>query len=175
MATKSAALELTATLPGLATTSTRLTRLSASLADWTPFWNYYFSPLFYERETAIFAAGAWKPLSAKYGAWKAQHVGGSLLVSSGALKTSLTRPFAAGGVYQPSATGLAIGSSVPYALYHFSGTGPRPAGSQNRLPKRRELFIPWQFLAATAPVLKQWIRANAAPDPAPGLEIAGDA
>jgi len=174
---RAAALELTASLPGLATTSTRLTRLNASIADWTPFWNFYFSPLFYQHETEIFASGGggkWKPLSAASAKWKLRHFPGrGLLVATGALKTSLTRPFAAGAIYKASAQGLLIGSSVPYARAHFTGTPPRPMTSKNRLPKRREIWVPWQFLAGTAPVLKKWIRDQAAKDPAPGIEIAG--
>lgn len=165
------ALELVASLPGLASTSTRLNRLSAQVADWTPFWNQYFSPLFYQREAEIFGAAQWKPLSATYAAWKARHVPGrGILVSSGALKTSLTRPFAAGAIYRPLAQGLVIGSSLPYARAHFTGTGPQRLGPRS-LPARREIQVPWQFLAATAPVLKQWIRNQAAVDPAPGLEV----
>ncbi len=173
---RSAALELTASLPGLATTSTRLTRLSVSVADWTPFWNQYFSPLFYEHEAAIFTSAPWKPLSPASEKWKLRHFPGrGLLVATGALQTSLTRPFAAGAIYQASAQGLLIGSSVPYARAHFTGAPPRGKSPKSRLPKRREIWIPWQFLAGTAPILKKWIRDNAAQDPAPGLEVAGDA
>lgn len=170
-----AALELVATLPGLATTSTRLTRLSVTVADWTPFWNQYFSPLFYQREEELFASGGgsapWAALSPTYSKWKARHFPGrGILMASGALKTSLTRPFAAGAVYRPSAQGLLIGSSLPYARAHFTGTGPQSRGPK-KLPKRREMRIPWQFLSATAPVLKKWIRDNAVKEPIPGLEV----
>lgn len=177
MARRGPAFELTATLPGLATTSTRLTGLKAQIADWTPFWNFYFSPLFYQREEEIFASGGgakpWAALSPAYSTWKTKHFPGrGILMASGALKTSLTRPFSAGSVYRPSAQALAIGSSLPYARAHFTGTGPQSRGPKN-LPKRRELRIPWQFLAATAPVLKKWIRDNAAKDPIPGIDVAG--
>jgi hypothetical protein len=171
---RAAALELTASLPGLATTSTRLTRLKVSIADWTPFWHQYFSPLFYQHEAELFASsggGKWKPLSARYATWKVRHFPGrGMLVATGALKTSLTRPFAAGAVYRASAQGLLIGSSLPYARAHFTGTPPDSRGPRS-LPKRREVWIPWQFLAGTAPVLKKWIRDNAAKEPIPGLEV----
>jgi phage gpG-like protein len=175
---RAAALELNANLPGLATTTTRLTRLSASVADWTPFWNFYFSPLFYKREQEIFASSGggggtktWAALSPMYAKWKARHVpGGGILIASGDLKASLTRPFSAGSVYQASAQSLMIGSSLPYARAHFTGTGPQSKGPKS-LPKRREMRIPWQFLAATSPILKKWIRDNATKDPIPGIDV----
>jgi phage gpG-like protein len=177
---RGASLDLIATLPGLATVSTGLTRLSVSIADWTPFWVESFAPFFYRNETEMFASGgtgrsSWASLSPQYAKWKVKRgLSGSILVQTGALKASLTSG-GPGSIFQPSATALAIGSGLPYAHAHFTGT-PKGSRGPKSLPKRREIQIPWQFLAATAPYLKKWIRDQAAKEALPGLEIpAGDA
>src|SRR3977135_2871325 len=106
---RGASLDLVATLPGLATVSTGLTRLTVSLADWTPFWVESFAPFFYRAETELFAGGgsgkSWAPLSPQYAKWKRQHGrGGGILIASGALKASLTHMGGPNSIFQPSAT-----------------------------------------------------------------------
>lgn len=175
MARRGGGLDLVATLPGLATVSTGLSRLSARVADWTPFWSEQFAPFFYRSELDMFVleggSKSWTVLSPKYAKWKVQHFPGrGLLVATGALKTSLTVMGGPGSIFRPSATGLTIGSALPYARAHFTGTGPQSRGPKN-LPKRSEIRIPWQFLAATAPYLKKWIKDQAAKEALPGLEV----
>jgi phage gpG-like protein len=72
------------------------------------------------------ASGGWQPLSTKYAEWKAaRRPGAPLLVFDGALKASLTG--GSGFVYVADKMFVTMGSSVPYAIFHQTGTSRMPA------------------------------------------------
>jgi len=72
----------------------------------------------------------WRKLSTPYAAYKARvRPGRKILVFDGNLKSSLTQKGASGAIYQKSKLSLTMGSSIPYALYHQTGT-------RRGLPKR---------------------------------------
>ncbi|MCX7844361.1 MAG: phage virion morphogenesis protein [Candidatus Bipolaricaulota bacterium] len=94
---------------------------------------------FHEVETRQFATEGglgrpWPPLSPAYAAWKAKHYPGApILVRTGRLRASLvgsTRDTVE--VMEPHM--LRIGTRVPYALYHQTGT--------SRMPPRPPIVIP---------------------------------
>ena len=79
--------------------------------------------------------GRWKRLSPKYKAWKDKNFPGrKILERTGRLKTSLIGGRGEGFVYRPSKLGLTIGSNVPYAGYHQTGTS-------RGLPKRKPIDL----------------------------------
>ena len=66
------------------------------------------------------ASGGWKPLSTKYGVWKAAHFpGAKILHRTGALEKSLTaRPF---GIERVTTQLIEMGTAIDYAQYHQKG------------------------------------------------------
>lgn len=110
----------------------------------------------FSSEGAAGASGKWKPLSSPYKERKARQYGAvPILTASGRLYRSLT---SSGGdaVVEKRPLELVLGSRVPYARHHQSGTG--------RMPKREPISItPEQEKRLMKPVqdhLKQ-IVANA--------------
>ena len=69
----------------------------------------------------------WPPLAPSTLRRRPGKAGGPILQSTGALLRSLTAPGAAGHVEQLEAQSLAIGTSLPYALFHQTGTRRMPA------------------------------------------------
>ncbi|HMV50855.1 MAG TPA: phage virion morphogenesis protein, partial [Blastocatellia bacterium] len=106
-----------------------LDRLELSLKDFRPLFNEA-SRLIYEFEKEAFASegassrvGKWKPLTANYARWKEKKAPGKpILEFSGALKRSLTRPNARGSVRRITEEELIVGTQIPYAVFHQTGT-----------------------------------------------------
>jgi len=176
---RTTSLDLVATLPGLPTLSTGLNRLRSNIADWSPFWTNYFAPSWWRMERDLFineggsSSASWTPLTPHYAAYKTRKFGGrGILVASGALKASFTG--GAGSVLRPSPTGLVIGSSLPYARAHQTGTGPQSQGPKS-LPKRRVLRLPRVFLTVVAGSLRTFVRSELKKDASelPGLVVLG--
>ena len=72
-------------------------------------------------------SGGWKALSPDYAAWKAVHYpGAKILERDGWLRDSLTVKDAPFGVREITPTQAVLGSSLPYAMYHQTGTGSLP-------------------------------------------------
>jgi len=117
-----------------------LARFTDGISDWRPIWPV-FADTFYAYIRSQFSSegeeglGAkWAKLSDSYAAWKAKHFPGKpILQRTGALIASLTGASAPGAVYQPQPHSLTIGSTIPYALYHQTGTG--------RMPQRKEIVF----------------------------------
>jgi phage gpG-like protein len=104
--------------------------MSGAVNDWRPYWPDI-AAVFYISESARFSSGgfgAWPPLSAGYASWKAKHYPGQpILVRSGALRESLTSRSGAGAIYEESPLELNLGTNIPYAQYHQTGTSRMPA------------------------------------------------
>lgn len=70
-------------------------------------------------------SGGWASLSPEYEAWKSRHYSGStILVRTGALRSSLAGK--AGSITRINKWSAELGTSVPYAGYHQSGTSKMP-------------------------------------------------
>lgn len=101
--------------------------------DLRPVWQYIAED-FHQLEAQQFATEGglgrpWPPLSPAYAAWKAKHFPGApILVRTGRLRASLTgKTGDTVEVLEPQI--LRIGTRVPYAIFHQTGTvkmPPRP-------------------------------------------------
>jgi phage gpG-like protein len=104
--------------------------MSGAVNDWRPYWPDI-AAVFYISESARFSSGGfgtWPPLSSGYAAFKAKHYPGQpILVRTGLLRESLTSRTGAGAIYEESALELTLGTNVPYAKYHQTGTSKMPA------------------------------------------------
>ncbi|MBT4498064.1 MAG: hypothetical protein HOC74_10105 [Gemmatimonadetes bacterium] len=84
-------------------------------------------------------SGGWKALSPAYAAWKNAHFPGKpILQRQGDLIGSLTNKSNKRFIYRPSKLGLAIGTRVPYARYHQTGTPDMPARPPIQLTKAQQ-------------------------------------
>ncbi len=101
--------------------------------DLRPVWNFIVSDFFALEGQQFATEGGlgrpWPPLSPVYAAWKAKHFPGQpILVRTGRLRASLTgRNADTVEVQEPQL--LRIGTRVPYARFHQTGTSrmpPRP-------------------------------------------------
>lgn len=87
----------------------------------------------FETEGAGGPSGPWKGLSPRYGAWKARHFPGRKILfgpdrrghEGGALMRSLTTD-GAGSVVEYGPNRVFIGSTLPYAEFHQTGTATMP-------------------------------------------------
>ncbi len=112
---------------GYERTLARLGIAAQQFADATPAWNDIADDFAQMQQKRFDAEGpGWAALSPEYAKWKARHFGGKpILQRSGALMASLT---SRGSVVQNmSPAALTLGSVVPYAKYHQSGTSRMPA------------------------------------------------
>ena len=81
-----------------------------------------------------FGSGGWEELSPVYAAWKSVHFPGRpILQRTRRLHKSLTSPSHADHVYDPGRKGLTLGTRVPYAGYHQTGT--------RRMPQRKPIEL----------------------------------
>lgn len=73
-------------------------------------------------------AGGWAALSGNYAKQKAKEFPGrKILQATGALMESLTTKDAQYGIYEEADAALTLGSALPYAQFHQSGTSYMPA------------------------------------------------
>ncbi|MHB0874567.1 MAG: phage virion morphogenesis protein [Anaerolineae bacterium] len=73
-------------------------------------------------------SGGWKVLSTAYAAWKERYYPGArILERDGWLRASLTQKNAPYGIREISATKLELGTTVPYGMWHQTGTDEMPA------------------------------------------------
>ena len=90
----------------------------------------------------------WRPLSPGYKAWKSsRYPGKPLMIRSTKLAKSLADKNSPHAIFRHEGRKMAIGSRVPYAIYHQEGRG--------RLPKR-PLFL------VTKEISKEWAEILAA-------------
>jgi phage gpG-like protein len=86
----------------------------------------------------------WQDLSPSYAKWKARHYPGrKILERTGRMRTSLTLRGGMDSVYMLSPSALAVGTLVPYAMYHQTGT--------KRMPMRK-------IIELTAEQKKRWVQ-----------------
>lgn len=119
-------------IDGKAEFSRTFSRLDANFDDLTPIWPAVRSK-FYEIETQQFdsegdkgGSGRWQALSARYAAQKVATYGDKpILEATGALRESLTSD-GAGSYYWADKHEVAIGTTIPYAMYHQRGVGKLP-------------------------------------------------
>lgn len=149
------AFTFTVALPGLDALSIGLSRMREDIADWREFWLKRFIPLFrrYVLEDFVIegarSGSRWAALSPGYAAWKAEHAPGKgILVLSGALKASLVGD-GAGSVVRATATSLEIGTTVPYAMYHQTGT--------RHMPQRPPLRVNMAFMTAVGGEMNRFV------------------
>lgn len=108
------------------------TRLDANFDDLTPIWPAV-RQKFYDIEAEQFdseggkgGSGHWKALSAHYAAKKVAMYGQKpILEATGDLRASLTGP-GAGSYYWSDKHEVAIGTTIPYGMYHQRGAGKLP-------------------------------------------------
>lgn len=82
----------------------------------------------------------WKEVNPKYAAWKRKKgFGSKILVKTGKLKASLTDASAEGHIRVINKLNLEIGTAVPYAGYHQTGTKNKDGSL--RMPKREPIRI----------------------------------
>ena len=134
-----------------------------------PFWKDVFAPKYFALVSDLFAkavrqrggggkfkSGAWAWLSPRYAAWKSEHYPGRpLLVREGTLRRSVTwsrGQLGPGGIFRSNPSFVVVGTSVPHATYHQSGTKHMPARP----------FLPPPDPKVFAPLLKQWLLRNQA-------------
>jgi phage gpG-like protein len=110
--------------------SNAFTELSRRIGDLTPIWPRV-AQVFYERERQLFdqqGEGNWRELSPRYGAWKQKHFPGyPLLQRSTEMAVSLTNQTSPFSVLDMRPKNFAVGTSVPYAQFHQTGTSRMPA------------------------------------------------
>jgi len=117
-----------------------LARFTDGISDWRPIWPVFADTFYAYLRGQFRSVGSeglgkpWTALSANYAAWKAKHFPGkTILERTGALVASLTSRTAPGAVYQAQAKSLSLGTSIPYGLYHQTGT--------SRMPQRKEIVF----------------------------------
>jgi len=116
-----------------------ISRMIDAVQDLRPFWPA-FQDAFFSAELEQFATeggagrrGSWAPLSPAYAAWKRSKVGAKpVLQFTGQLMESLTGTSGA-TIYEAEPMMLALGSAMPYAHWHQTGT--------KRMPQRRPIDI----------------------------------
>ena len=110
--------------------SKAFTELSRRIGDLTPVWPRV-AQIFYERERQLFDSqgeGNWVQLSARYGRWKQKHFPGyPLLQRTTEMAVSLTNRSSPFSVLDMRPKNFAVGTSVPYAQFHQTGTSRMPA------------------------------------------------
>ena len=118
-----------------------IARFSAGVADYRPIWPVI-EDEFYAQEKDQFATegregGAhWQELSPVYAGWKAMHYPGRpILERTGSLVDSLTNPNSPHGVRIEERKTLTLGSRLPYAIYHQTGTSRMPARPEIQFPE----------------------------------------
>jgi len=115
-------------------------RMDAVFDDLTPIWPdvrdffWVIEGEQFDSEGGKGASGTWKTLSKRYAAQKIRRYGPgkNILEASGALVKSLTGN-ALGSYYQTTKTEIAVGTTIPYGIYHQRGSG--------NLPKREPISL----------------------------------
>ena len=98
----------------------------------------------FEAEGAYEERTKWQDLSPAYARWKARHYPGrKILELTGRMKRSLTVKGGADNVLMISPTEMSVGTRVPYAVLHQTGT--------SKLPMRKVIEL-------TASEKKRWVQ-----------------
>lgn len=103
----------------------------------------------------------WKPLSPRYKEWKEKHYPGQpILVRSGAMRDSLTNPHADGAIYEVYPQQMTLGTEIPYAIYHQTGSVRIP----NHPPKRPPVLLTMGLRKNWTHIMTTWLREEFAYD-----------
>lgn len=132
--------QITITVDGVDQFNRAFSRLDANFDDLTPIWPDV-RDYFWEIEKEQFdsegekgGSGRWKSLSARYNKQKIKRYGAGkkILEASGTLMKSLTgnNP---GTYYSTTKKEIAVGTTIPYGIYHQRGEG--------NLPKREPISL----------------------------------
>jgi len=127
-----------------------IARFADGIADYRPIWSVieadFYAQMLRQFQTEGMAGGdKWVPLSAEYAGWKETHYPGKpILQRTGDLIDSLTNPNSPNGVRIEERKTLTLGSTLPYALYHQ--TGSKDGGHP---PKRPEVQLTEAFKRTT--------------------------
>ena len=143
--------KLTMDVAGVKQLNRGLGVIASAVKDLRPVWEDIYDDLL-KRERTLFAQegnigsktremgegagvwGSWTPLNPVYAARKlAQGYGTKILVRTGRLKESLTQRSGADAVFEIGPKALAMGTKVPYAGYHQTGTRRMPAREPLRI------------------------------------------
>lgn len=162
-------------MPGQEPFVRALQRFANEISDWREFWSEWFRDAWYRHvDTHYVTQGRstgenWPPLSEAYAAWKQKHWPGIPIgVLSGALRESLTFPNDQSAVWNATATGLTVGTKVPYAIFQQLGTqargksaGLRPYkkytyGSGGGMPPRPPLRVSAEFMLTMGKLLQEY-------------------
>lgn len=93
-------------------------------------------------------SGGWKPLAASTVRYKAKHgLDPRILHATGDLRRSFANNHAKGHVYRASANEMFVGSSIPYARFHQTGT--------KRMPRRRPFELNEQVRRQVVKILQE--------------------
>lgn len=112
---------------------------------------------FWEQNKETFEAEGpgWRPLSPRYAKWKEKaYPGKPILVRTGALKASLTSGFARHSIFEVYPTRMEIGTSIPYAMYHQTGS----LKVVDHPPKRSPVEITYGLRKTWNKRLENWLR-----------------
>jgi phage gpG-like protein len=127
-----------------------IARFADGIADYRPIWSVIEADFYAQVKRQFETEGSeggdgWVPLSAEYAGWKEAHYPGKpILQRTGNLIDSLTNPNSPNTVRQEERKTLTLGSLLPYALYHQTGSkdGAHP-------PKRPEIQFTEAFKRTT--------------------------
>jgi len=167
------ALRIALDIAGVNQVNRALLLSAAAVKDLRPVWDDLYDD-FLQGERSLFAAegnvgsrtremgggawGPWEPLNEDYAKRKqAQGYGSKILVRTGRLKGSLTERSHADAVFQPRELGMSLGTRVPYAGYHQTGTSKMPAREPIRINEaqaRRWMRLIQQFILASGQVVR---------------------
>lgn len=91
--------------------------------DFRPAWERMATDFWMQNMQTFSQEGpGWRPLSAKYKAWKDEHYPGQpILVRTGMLRLSLTTSSAPDSIFDVRPHEMTLGTSVKYAMYHQTG------------------------------------------------------
>jgi len=144
MATRGDLVNFTFEVVGEKQLNTALLLLDKNISDMTALWpdvDEYLRDAEKEQFSSEGARGAghkWVKLSEPYRLWKERtHPGKPILELKGPLKESLTQ---SGGrhIFKAERMGMGFGTTVPYGLYHQTGTAHMPKREPIRLLKKED-------------------------------------
>ena len=136
-----------------------IARFADGVADYRPVWAFVADDFYSQigrqfRSEGVAGGEKWEALTAAYSGWKEAHFPGKpILERTGELLDSLTDPNSPNAVRIEERKSLTLGSSVPYAIYHQTGTKNMPARPEIQLTeafKRTTMHHVQQYLVAIA-------------------------
>jgi len=118
-----------------------IARFADGIADYRPIWPVIEDDFYAQEKDQFRSEGEeggdkWSELSPDYAAWKEGHYPGKpILQRTGDLYDSLTNPNSTNAVRREERKSLTLGSTLPYALYHQTGTENMPARPELQFPE----------------------------------------